>query len=385
MSLSTDVSLPGGAHPPVPFGDNNPAPQAPAIGPSPDLDDASLAELRRQAEAEDGQQGQQPQPQGPRPAPTPPAPAGGGQPIMVPKARLDEVLAALRERDTNAEEWRNRALYMEGALATLRDQPRPAAAGAGQEPAAPAAQPTVQQLIAAEEAKMVAAAQQFDLGNMTAEALLAVNMAANRAISDLRENALTSRLMSVLPQPRAGLADAQILDAQTANLEANHPWCEVLTQREWAWLENWGISMFANMGQPVQNGNTADALKLRKLLAQLTDVIGPWLFPSRIAAMQPKWDAVLAARRAAAEAFAQPQPQGGNPAPARGGQPQPQRQPAPAAPVPNALARFAAHPPSSSNMGLPDAGSGEVTEEQVEQMTSEEIMALPAAVRARFT
>jgi hypothetical protein len=361
-SLSTPLpGLPGGA--PLPAA-QQPVPLAPetAAAPTPDFDDAALTAARRAADLEDGQRpAQQPAPVQ-QPTGTQPAPQPGAQPIMIPKERLDEALAAARTNGASAEEWRNRALYMEGALATARAQPAAAPQPGTQPPAPQPVQATIEQQILAQQNAMIEAAGKFDRGEILATDLTRIQIAAQNAIAALREGNLARWVQTQVPTIQPGIADAQILDTATFNLEQRHPWCAQLKPLEWNWLENWGIDFFAKTGAPITTGNTADALRLRAFMAQMTDVLGPWLYPSRIAQVE-------------AQRFAQrQQPQPGVQQPAA----LPGQQPA-AAP----LQRFANHPPNLAAAGT--AGSdNEINEGRIATMTTDEIEALPAAVRARY-
>ncbi len=328
-----------------------------------DFDDAALAEARRQSALEDsGQTGGQ--------VVRPAAPQQQGQPIMVPKQRLDEALAAARSNAVAGEEWRNRALYMEGALATLRAQPPTAgtAAPATQAPAAVAPAQSVESQILAEQAKMIEAAEKFDRGEILATDLKRVEISASNIIQGLREQALYQAMMSKMPVPQAGLADSQLMDTATADLENRHPWTFELRPHEFAWLENVAVDFFRGLGQPITAGNPTDAMKVRNLLAQMTEVFGPWMFPSRIAQVEER-RRMLAAQQ----------------------QTQQQQQPAPVGNgrgavienVPPFAQRYAAHPPNMQGAGITQLPEN-VSEDRVNNMTTEEIMALPADVRARI-
>ena len=363
--MSTNLTAPipqgPGAQPYQPL--QPPVPIAPetAVRASPDWDDAALEAARREVAVEDGTQpAGQPIPQ---PAPGP-QPQAGGQPIMIPKERFDEVLAQARAAGQSAEEWKSRALYMEGALTAVRTSP-PATPAAGAPAPAPTPQPagpTVEQQILAAQAELMAAAAQFDNGSLTMADYERQRFAAGNKISGLREQGLYRAVLSQVPAPQPGIADAQMLDQATANLEERHPWCATLREYEWAWLESWAVDFFAKCGAPIVTGNTQDAMKVRALCAQLTDVIGPWLFPSKIATIE-------------AQRFAARQTQ-----PAVGTQPSP----LPAAPQPPAaIQRFAAHPPNMSTAGSQGAGN-EMSEDRINLMSTEEIASLPDAVRARY-
>jgi len=62
----------------------------------------------------------------------------------------------------------------------------------------------------------------------------------------------------------------------------------------------------------------------------------------------------------------------------------PARPPARPASATNPVTRAAAHPPNINEMGTAGLASNDPTEEQIENMSSDEIGALPAATRARL-
>jgi hypothetical protein len=356
-------------------------PLAPAIAPAAplDADDQALAQALREAAIEDGnspgQPAAQPAPGAPaRPAGAAQAPADAGH--MVPKARMDEVIAQARSNASAAEEWRNRSLYFEGVAAASRTAPPAAGAPAPQQQAAPAqAQPqraTIEQKIGAQQALMIEAAKKFDTGEITAEALTGINIAANNHVAALRERALYDAVLARMPEPQTSLSDERTLDQAAFNLEQRHPWCFEFRDAEWAWLETVADDFFLkSTGQPMRVGNSQDALRKRAFMAQMTEVLGPWLFPDKIANVE--------ARRAAVQQ--------------RQGQLQQQRQPAggqrpalsaPAGGAPaTALDRFNAHPPNLNGAGTQGI-TGEISEDRLANMTTDEIEALPDAVRARY-
>ena len=184
-------------------------------------------------------------------------------------------------------------------------------------------------------------------------------------IQALRDRQQAATLRAAIPIPQVGLADAAHMNAVTVELEQQHPWCMELRDAEFAHLEAIATDTLAKMGQPVNPGSLQDALRVRHFVAQMSDVFGPWFFPERIATVQARHaQAQQAAQQAAAS---QPQQTSATSARAQ----------------PSFAARYAAHPPQLTGVG--SAGEPQnVTEDQIAQMSTEEIAALPASVRARL-
>jgi hypothetical protein len=362
-ALSTEVRQ-GGS----PAADlSQPQDELPAVAPTPDRDDAALAEARLIAEAEDAGTAAPEQP--------PQRPQQPAKPITVPKARLDEALAAATAARTEGEKWKERALYVEGALAARAAQQPPVAPPAAPAPA-PSAQPTAQDIerqILALQAGMIATAKKFDAGEILAEELERTRIQADAQISLLRSQHLMSLLQAQIPEPQIGLADGQLMTATTADLEAQHAWTFEMREHDFAHIEAFAVDTLNKLGDGyrVTPGNLQDTLRVRHLVAQLTDILGPWFYPSRAQAVHDR-------RLAQAQAQRQ-QPNGQPPA-----SPRPQQLPAaPAARTQDFAARYAAHPPPLQGVGT--AGEGEdFSEERLGTMSTEELAALPATVRARY-
>jgi hypothetical protein len=275
-------------------------------------------------------------------------PAAPPAPIMVPKQRLDAL--AQRARAAEAE-----MLRLQGELrAVTARQAAPAA------PAAPPA-PTLDQLLQAEQTKIDEAATKFDAGEITMSDFVAVQRVAQNSIQSLREQALYEALAS--RQPQMGMADELILTNRTAELEAANPWLGVIAKdgNRLQALADVARADLAARGEPIQGDSPLETLRLREATARLSNRYGPEWYPNLV---QP------------APAAAAPP---GAPAPAAPAMP-----PARPAPVANPVLRAAAHPPNINTMGTAGLASNDPTEEQIENMSSDEIGALPAATRARL-
>lgn len=325
---------------------------------------AELARLRAEAEAEEAAAAAPAAPATPDPAiaapvapvEAPPAPAAAAEPaapIMVPKARLDEALTRTRAAEAAA-------LRMEGMLQALQRQPAAPAA-----PAAPPA-PTLESLIQAEEARIEEAATRFDAGETTMVEFKRVERDAMAKIQSLREQALYEAVTARLPaQQPMSMTDQIFLERRTAELEAANPWVGAIIQGgRIEGLVTMARAELEALGEPIQGDSPMETLRLREKVAELSGLYGPRWFPQH---------------QIPAAAPAAPQ----RPAPASATAPV-ARPAAPAAPAANALARVAAHPPNINQMGSPAPATADPTEEQIAAMTTDEIGALPASVRARL-
>ena len=332
---------------------DDPDPPAPADEPI-DAGKAELARLLREAEAEEAAAAAGTPPE-PAPAAIPaaaapaPAPAADAAAIMIPKARLDEALTRNRHLEAAV-------LRMEGMIQAMqRGAPVPAPA----EPQQPAA-PTLEQLIQAEEGRIEEAATRFDAGEITMVEFKRVERDAGAKISSLREQALYEAISARIPGQTLSMTDQLLLDRRTAALEAANPWLAVIgAGGRLDGLVALARAELAAIGEPIQGDGPMETLRLREKVAEMSGLYGPRWYPN---AIQP---ASAAPQSAAA------------PAPTA-------RPSAPAAPANNPLARVASHPPNINEMGSTALGSNDPTEAQLEAMSTDEIAALPAAVRARL-
>lgn len=342
-ALTTDVHIPAdGPNTPAPVHDDQ-GEHLPAVSPAPDIDDAALAEARRLAD-EPAQQ----------------------RSIRVPKSRLDEVLGRLEQTEgrlnevtQQAEAWRQRAIYMEGALAARAEQ-RPAAP---QQQVQQPQQPSPEQLIVAEEAKKLAAAEQFDRGELSAAQMQQIMISADRQIAAVRERALFAAAMANVPQPTPGITDMQIIDAETVALEAMYPYTAVLRERDYAYLEEIARNTFRALGRQTTTSPN-DILALRRMVARLAEALGPFLYPdAQVGQSQQPASGQQQRTTAPPLLGAQQQQRGSQPA---------------------FVARQAAHPPNVHNAGSTAGSMDDFSDARIERMSTEEIAALPLEVRARL-
>ena len=323
---------------------------------SDDPDEVSLAAARAEVAAEEGgtpaptQQtpAATPNPQQQQPAPT----QRQAAPIMIPKGRLDEALRA-------NEALKAEVTYLQGAAAARAAMATQPPAGTAPAVVAPATI-TPQQFIAEHQARIEAAAMQFDQGEITMAQFVKVQAEANGQIAAAREQALLAQMPRSTIQP--GIADAHIMAQQVQELEAAHPWSKVLSNQELTFLTNLARQEAIGLGKPIGTG-PIETMRLRKSVAELTSVYGPRWYPHRTAQV----------------GVTLPTPQQ---------QQQNQPNPPPASPQAQAgqrkLAIAAAHPPNINQVGAGGNSTELITAEQVAAMTTDEIEALPPQVRQRI-
>jgi hypothetical protein len=310
------------------------------------------AELQRaEAGTDGGQQQQQQQQQQTPPAPaattttpTPtPAPQARQQPAVVPAGVLAE---ERRKSRALADE----VLYLKGALAARTQQP-----SATTQPGGGQQQPSTQELLQAEGARLIAAAKQFDQGELSMEQYKLIELQSQDRIAALRAQHLLAHVQST-QQPAGnavGIADAHVLEQHLEKMTQEHPWSALLNDSEIDWLSHVARDEFRGLGKPVTPGNHVDTLRLRQRVAELSDTFGPTWYPNhRIAPPQ--------------QPTAQPSQQGVTQPQAAGNSRVQQTA---------RLAAVAANqPPSLSTAGHADAGDAAMTTAMVEGMTEDEII-----------
>lgn len=360
------------------------APAPPSIDQIRDPDDRALAEaeaaLRAEEEAkaateaaqqaedeppiEQGQPGQQEQP------------GQQSAPRMVPIERLSQLARVARV-------LKEKVAYLEGktvALSEGRGTVQPAPNGQSQPapqqaPQQPPAQQDFKALIAEERKRLKDAAALVDKGDMTMAEYAAINEQVDDRIADLRTQSFEASRRAAEPPPKQptqdeyGIADRQALENQRVFLEQNYPYLNHLSQHQMDFLVRRAYEDAAALGVPIKTG-AYETARLRGMVAQLSDFYGKVWHPNL--QVQP------AATRQA------PQPQTTQPA-------------TPTAPAaangqngnipglsPQAAARLskmqkgATMPPDPTTMGSAASTSALPTEEQILQMTEEQIAALPA-------
>lgn len=336
-------------------------PAAPTTIPD-DPDDRALFEARAELQrAEAGTEGGEQQQQQASPAPAQPTPTPTPAPQQ-PAARQPVVPAGvLAEERRKSRALADEVLYLKGALAA-RTQQQPDATtqpgGGGQQQ-----QPTAAEAIQAEGTRIIAAAKQFDQGDLSMEQYKLIELQAEDRIAALRAQHLIAHVQSTQPAGNTvGIADAHVLEQHLERMSQEHPWSALLNDQEIDWLAAVARDEFRGRGQPITSGNHVDTLRLRQRVAELSDTFGPQWYPNHQIVQPPT--------------NAQPQ-QGVTRTPAAGNQQRVQQ-----------VARLATvannQPPSLSQAGHADTGDAAMTSDKIGTMTEDEILALPRAVRDRF-
>lgn len=338
---------------------------APAAQPAPastipdDPDDRAVyearAELQRAEAGTDGGGQQQPTPDPTQPTPTPaPQQPAARQPVVPAGVLAEERRKSRALADEN--------LYLKGALAA-RTQQQPGTTtqpgGGGQQQ-----QQSIPEAIQAEGARLIAAAKQFDQGDLSMEQYKLIELQAEDRIAALRAQHLIAHVQSTQPTGNTvGIADAHVLEQHLERMSQEHPWSALLNDQEIDWLAAVARDEFRGRGQPIAAGNHVDTLRLRQRVAELSDTFGPQWYPNHQIA-QPQ------------QPTAQPSQQGVTRPQAVGNQRVQQ------------VARLAAvannQPPSLSQAGHADTGDAAMTSDKIGTMSEDEILALPRAVRDRF-
>ena len=331
------------------------APAAEAVTATVDPDDAEVAAALAAAES-DGKAPATPAPAAaaaPAAAqPTPPTPAAAAAPQpseqpMIPKARFDEVLGQSSAKDIELARLRgeNEALKMVKVPATH-----------GAQPAQPA-QATPDEQLKALRTERLALAKKFDDGEMGLVAYETEKQKLEDREETIREARLAEKFRPAPAAPQASPPDMR-LEEKFQELETAHPMLkttEVMRDDHWEFLLNEAATQLRNEGVVFPQGPLPPLLRfqLSERVANLSDVYGPI------------WGAKAA---------------------------QPQQQPAPPKPglSPQGQARqqkleMAQDAPPDVNRLTPSGGQTEFTEDQIANMSDDEILALPTSVRARFS
>lgn len=295
----------------------------------------------------------------PAPAATPAAapaaaPAAPAEKVMIPKERLDEVLAREGQTAQERDKAYETAAYWRG-IADARGQGQPAAA-----PAQPQ-QPTAQVAIQGLEGKLLEAAKRFDSGDISLVDYEKERLAINSQIQGIREARLYAATKPQQSGQPAATPNDMRLDELTRQLEDAHPYVGELSapayDGKWAFLSKEAADQLGPQWK-AQAPSASKSFELRKKIAELSDTYGP-IWTGKTLAPAPA-------------------PAPGNASPAK---------PALTAPAQNRLAKLGlghAAPPDTNAIGQPAAASTTVSEDQIANMSDEQISALPAEVRNRL-
>ncbi len=281
---------------------------------------------------------------------------------MVPKAALDDARKQART-------FRDENIYLKGALKARETMPAAVPAVVPQPAATP--QQTVQDLIRAQAQRILDASKTFDEGELTMVQFKEIEFQANDIIADLRARHLLNHIQSNLPVPqpeRVGLADGERLDQHVEEMAAAYPWSAVLTDQELSMLAGMARADASRLGQPFTEG-PAETMRLRQAIAELSEFYGPRWYPNGHPDLQ------VAAQPTPSTRVAPAQPNGGHQPPIRSGADAARR----------AIELASRQPPNTSQAGYGDTGTDQLpSEDRIDAMSEDEMLALPKAMRARL-
>lgn len=330
-----------------------------------DVDDKALADAAAAAQAEDaagggtagttvepGQSQQQPT----QPAAQDPAQPGGQQqpstePVLIPKARFDEVGG---QRDKALEQ----AAYWRGVAEARGGTQQPAKPGDAQPQPQQQQTPTPEARLTEIHAKQDALAVRLDNGEITMAEFTRDNRALQTQENTINAEVLTSKLT---PAQQNADGNELYLDAVTAQIETQHPWVQVYeavaTKSDWQYIRDTAFNNLVEKG--VDPTTPRGTLALREEAATLMDKYGPVFLTDKATAKGIKLPT----------GQTQPAPQQQQQQPA-GQQTQKPRLDTIISGARDAKLTLAAtQPPNLSNMGGTPASVGELNESGIEGMT----------------
>jgi hypothetical protein len=373
LSLTTDRRVPG-IPAGIPTRTDHPGQESQQESLVPDLIRDAQADLdaaRAAAEAEETQQGNPPAAAPRAPAGTQAAPPAGGpspQPA-VPFVRFQQVVAQARQAAAELKQASDEANYWKGvahARQAMGQGGNAPADGKAAGHAAPSPSQTVPELIAGQQARLLTAAKSFDEGELTMEAWTAIQIEVGNEIDRLR--GMASQASPTASTSQVGVADQLVMQRHMTELGAAHPWVAVLPKDELQVLARMAFAQQEALGTPIEQ-SSAGTMRLRELVASMSDFFGPtW---------HPDWIGKMPAGAAATPPQAVQTPQGIVPV-------NPQTPPQqPRAQGNGKIDLALRHPPNPTGIGHAAPPSGDLTEDQIAKMSQEEWDALPASVRAR--
>jgi len=331
-----------------------------------DPDAIMLREAQAQVEQEQGSKAEpEPEPTGTAASQEPPAQAGAqtetpatqGQPTpMVPKPRLDEALNKLDE--TN-----RKIAFLEGRLAQSQSQPtaQPAQGTATPAPAQPVK--TITEQLDALDMERIALAEKYDKGELST-----VEWKKAETELDKRSRALLLEQQKPAAAPQNPQGDDLFLDQVTDQLEQQHPYTVLITSdADWQFLEVKAREQLKAEGQTI-GADSRSTFLLRQKMAQLTDTYGPAMTGKTIEKKAPPANAGQPNGGAAKPATQQPNAGVSQTAQARAAK----------------LDLAARHPVNTGTVGGAAATGETVSAADIENMSDEEIAALPPQTRRRF-
>jgi hypothetical protein len=341
-----------------------PQPEAQPVLAAPVADDVDAIELKFAQEAANAEKAaadakQQPGAV-PEEKPSAIAPAAESQPVMIPKPRLDEVLAENRKlsEELALANGKIAGLSMAGGA----EQPAAAPGKGGQQPSAPAPVPAIEQQIAAYEAEKIKLAEKVDEGEMTMAAERRQSVELDNKIFALREQQIAERLRPAASIP--SIADKAYVDHQTSVLSEAHPFVDLLSDEQYEDVKAVALSRLGSDWQR-KAASPMKQLELRQAVAEASSRIGPGLLG------MTREQAQQARVKETAKAAGQTQPAKAKPgdlsleAKARAAK----------------IALAGSLPPDTSRITGSMVGGDVPTAAAIEAMTDEQIMALPKQQR----
>lgn len=344
-----------------------------------DPDDLALADALREAEAEEKGEGapkepEQPTPTANAPAGTPPAgsspevqsgPAAPAPGPMIPKDRFDQMCRRAYAAESHIQN-------LQGRLDVYQTIGKGGQAEEGQNPSAPETQEaSPQDRIAAARQKVLDAAEQFDRGEITLAQAKRIELETDGEIETIRAE-MTKKVEQAesagagQSQPGSWVEEREAA-AETQRLEQQHPYLRAMGDQHVQTLVATAYAQAAAEGRPIgpdPTGHGRETMRLRAMVAQLSDIYGPHWFPN-----------------AQVQTPTQTAAHGGNP-------PDPSNPSNPQDPAVLAKARASKMeqaermPPDINAMGK-GAGSPAMTDEDIANLSEAEFDALPAATRER--
>jgi len=269
--------------------------------------------------------------------------------VMIPKQRFDEAVGKAR---AEASEAREREEFWKGVAAGRAQSP---VAGSDPQPA-PQAPLTPEDQIAAVRTEQTTLAKAYDDGDMSMAEYKAADVALDDQVHNIRAAAAQP-----IPQgaPAAPPEDLRLQEL-TANLNEAHPYIQegVLDEASWRFLSTKALDSLAEQGVDLPRGvelTPSQQYLFRKEVATQSDVYGPGLAPgfkvspagAAATTKSSKDPSAVAAARAEQLASAQQQPA------------------------------------NTNGLGA-GGGTVDISEEDLVNLSDEEIENLPASVRGSF-
>lgn len=286
--------------------------------------------------------------------------------IMVPKARLDEVIA-------DRESHKGMANYYKGLYDATKQMQGSATQPVNGQQTQPDQQPqpqtqaqpqiTVEQYIGQIDQAKVDLAQKYDDGELTAAEWKKQEAALDGQLRNALNHQTQQQINNVKTETIKTARDEdhnQVLNHQAVELEQKHPYCnEIKDSNHWKILNGEASRTLIASGFTAEQLNTTleGKLAFRETIARLTDVYGPIWTGKQLTAPQGQPAQTANANASPSQTAAQRQAK---------------------------IDLANQQPPSSGNMGTASGGATDYTSADIERMSDDDIANLPAAVRNRI-